>query len=274
MKIDIITLFPNMFKGPFDESIIMRAQNKSFGRAQDKFLVEITIHNLRKWTKDKRGTVDDRPYGGGVGMVMMATPIVDAIGELKSQNSNLPLRPRLASTQARSEASKTTTQNLKTKTILLSPRGKVWKQELAQEYSTIDHLILICGHYEGVDERVREFIDEEISIGDFVLTGGEIPAMVMVDSIVRLIPGVLEKPEATQFESFSNYTLYAKRYTLLEYPQYTHPEEFRKMKVPPVLLSGNHAEIEKWRNEKAIEITKKNRPDLLDTNQRSNVRKK
>ena len=170
MKIDIITLFPKMFTGPFDESILRRAQDKS--------LIQIKIHNLRKWAKDKRGTVDDRPYGGGVGMVMMIEPIVEAINELRITNYEL-------------------------RTILLSPRGKVWKQSLAQEYSKLDHLILVCGHYEGVDERIKEFIDEEISIGDFVLTGGELPAMVMVDSIVRLIPGVLEKPEATEFESFS-----------------------------------------------------------------------
>jgi len=229
MKIDIVSLFPEMFKGPFDESIVKRAQNKT--------LVEINIYDLRKWTTDKRGTVDDRPYGGGVGMVMMVAPIASAIGELKVQSA-------------------------KCKVVLLSPRGKVWKQELAQEYSKLDHLILICGHYEGVDERVRDFIDEEISIGDYVLTGGELPAMVIVDSIIRLVPGVLEKPKATQDESFSNYTLDTKHSTLLEYPQYTHPEDFRGLKVPPVLLSGNHAEIEKWREQKALEITRKNRPDL------------
>jgi len=228
MKIDIVSLFPEMFEGPFEQSIIARAQKKS--------LIEIKIHNLRKWTKDKRGTVDDRPYGGGIGMVMMVEPIVRAIEEIKSREAKI---------------------------ILLSPRGKVWKQEMAQKYSKFNHLILICGHYEGVDERVKEFIDEEISIGDFVLTGGEIPAMAVVDSIVRLIPGVLEKPQAIQLESFSNYTLDAKRYTLLEYPQYTHPENFNGLKVPPILLSGNHGEIEKWRKEKSIEITKKNRPDLL-----------
>ena len=221
MKIDIITLFPEMFNGPFDQSIVRRAQDKS--------LLEIEIHDLRKWTSDKRGTVDDRPYGGGIGMVMMVEPIYKALKELKNKNS---------------------------KTVLLSPRGKVWKQNLAQDYSKKDHLILICGHYEGVDERVREFIDEEISIGDFVLTGGEIPAMVLVDSVTRLISGVLEKPLATVNESFS-------QENLLEYPQYTHPEDFQGLKVPSVLLSGNHAEIEKWRNEKAQEVTKKNRPDLL-----------
>lgn len=230
MKIDIITLFPKMFQGPFDESIIRRAQ--------DKGLVKIEIHNLRKWAIDKRGTVDDRPYGGGVGMVMMIEPLVKAIEELKSSN---------------------------TKIILLSAKGKLWKQQLAQENSRLEHLILICGHYEGVDERILNFIDEEISIGDFVLTGGELPAMVLVDSIVRLIPGVLEKPEATQFESFSKGLAPETQYPtpLLEYPQYTRPENFRGLKVPEILLSGNHAEIEKWRKEEALKITQKNRPELL-----------
>ena len=251
MKIDIITLFPEMFKGPFDESILRRAQDKSFGRvytersecAQDKSLITINIHNLRKWTTDKRGTVDDRPYGGGVGMVMMIEPLAKAINSIKSQNTKYKI------------------QN--TKVILLSPRGKVWQQELAQEYSKLDHLILICGHYEGVDERIREFSDEEISIGDFILTGGEIPTIAIVDSIVRLIPGVLEKPDATNFESFSKSLNPSQSKSLLEYPQYTHPEDFHGLKVPPVLLSGNHGEIEKWRDEKALEITKKNRPDLI-----------
>lgn len=224
MKIDIVTLFPEMFKGPFEESIL--------GRAQNKGLLQINIHNLRKWTKDRRGTVDDRPYGGGIGMVMMAEPIVEAIEEIKKKNS---------------------------KVVLLSPRGKAWKQQLAQKYSKLNHLILICGHYEGIDERVNNYVDEEISIGDYVLTGGEIPAMVLVDSIVRLIPGVLERSEATRFESFSQPPT-----SILEYPQYTHPENFRGLSVPKVLLSGNHAEIEKWRKGKALEKTKENRPDLLN----------
>lgn len=236
MRIDIVTIFPDMFKGPFDESILRRAQDKS--------LVEISIHNLRKWTTDKRGTIDDRPYGGGVGMVMMIEPIAKAIEEIKSQNTKYNI------------------QN--TKVVLLSPRGKVWKQELAVEHSKLEHLILICGHYEGVDERVKEFIDEEISVGDFVLTGGEIPAMAVVDSIVRLIPGVLKKEEATKFESFSPLSPITHHPSpLLEYPQYTHPEDFNGLKVPKILLSGNHAEIEKWRAEQALKITKKIRPDLL-----------
>jgi len=232
MKIDILTIFPEMFAGPFSESILRRAQEKK--------LVEIKIHNLRKWAKDKRGTVDDRLYGGGVGMVMMVTPIAEAIEELKAKSLKLTA-----------------------KVVLLSPRGKQWKQKMAQEYSKLDHLILICGHYEGVDERVRQLADEEISLGDFVLTGGEIPAIAIVDSIVRLIPSVLEKSDATQVESFSNIEYPISNIKLLEYPQYTRPENFKGQKVPKILLSGNHAEIKEWRQKEALKITKKNRPDLL-----------
>lgn len=220
MRIDILTLFPEMFKGPFAESIIKRAQ--------DKGLVEIKIHNLRKWAIDKRGTVDDRPFGGGVGMIMMIEPIYRALNELKTPQSRV---------------------------ILLDPREKLFNQKTAQSLSKKTHLILICGHYEGVDERVRQLADEEISIGDYILTGGELPAMVVVDAITRLIPEVLEKPEATKYESFSN--------SQLEYPQYTRPANFKSWKVPEILLSGNHKKIEEWRRKKALEITKKLRPDLL-----------
>lgn len=226
MKIDILTLFPNMFMGPFDESIIKRAY--------DKRLVEIKIHNLRKWTKDKHRTVDDRPYGGGTGMVIMVQPIYDALKALKSK-----------------------VKRKKSKVILLSPQGKVFNQKRAQGLSKLDHLILICGHYEGVDERIRKYlVDEEISIGDYVLTGGELPAMVIVDALTRLIPGVLEKPEATKFESFSPCSM-------LEYPQYTRPANFKGWKVPEVLLSGNHKEIEKWRQKQSLLRTKKRRPELI-----------
>jgi tRNA (guanine37-N1)-methyltransferase len=220
MKIDILTLFPKMFAGPFAESIIKRAQ--------DKNLVEIKIHDLRDWTKDTRKTVDGRPYGGGVGMILSVEPVYLALKDLKKKDS---------------------------KVVLLTPQGKTFKQGLAKEYSDLKHLILICGHYEGFDERIREYlIDEELSIGDYVLTGGELPAMIVVDTIVRLIPGVLEKEEATVFESFSPY---------LEYPQYTRPEEFKGWKVPEVLKSGNHKEIEKWRKEKSLQKTKRVRPDLI-----------
>lgn len=222
LEIDILTLFPPMFKGPFEESIIKRAQEKK--------LVEIKIHNLRDWAIDKHGTVDDRPYGGGVGMVLMIEPTFKAVEELRTEES---------------------------KVILLTPQGKVFNQKRARRLSKADHLILICGHYEGVDERVREqLVDEEISIGDYILTGGELPAMVVVDSIVRLLPGVLKKEEAVREESF------AQR-GLLEYPQYTRPADFKGWKVPKVLLSGNHQKIQEWREKKALERTKKRRPDLI-----------
>ena len=240
MKIDILTLFPEMFKGPFDKSIIKRAV--------DNNLVKINIHNLRKWAKDKHKTVDDRPYGGGAGMIIRVDIIDRAISKLKTQNSKI---------------------------ILLSPQGKIFNQRKAQNLSKLDHLILICGHYEGFDERVRKLVDEEISIGDYVLTGGEIPAMVIVDSVVRLIPGVLKKREATKFESFSSLnseflTLNSppaprlrRAGKLLEYPQYTRPVEFKGSKVPEILLSGDHKQIEKWQKKQAILRTKKRRPELL-----------
>lgn len=243
MHIDILTLFPDMFKGPFDESIIRRAQ--------DKNLVEIEIHNLREWAKDRHKTVDDHPYGGGVGMVLRVDVVERAISSFQ------PASPSLGGLPVSSKKRR--------KTILLDPGGKPFTQKKAQELSTIDHLILIAAHYEGVDHRIREhLVDEEISIGDYVLTGGELPAMVVIDAVTRLIPGVIEKPEATQFESFSELeTGNWKLATSLEYPQYTRPEDFHGWKVPKVLLSGNHKEIEKWRAEKAQDRTKKNRPDLL-----------
>jgi tRNA (guanine37-N1)-methyltransferase len=225
MKIDIITLFPGMFAGPFNDSIVKIAKEKK--------LVKIKIHNLRKWAKDKHKTVDDRPYGGGKGMVLMIAPIFEALKAI---------------------APKAKAQ--KTKTILLTPQGKTFTQEKAKEFAKLDQLVLIAGHYEGFDERIREnIIDEEISIGDYVLTGGEIPAMTVIDAVVRLIPGVLDK-EAKENESFS-------KKGLLDYPQYTRPSDYKGWEVPEVLLSGNHAEIEKWRKEKSVEKTKKSRPDLI-----------
>ena len=222
MKIDIITLFPKMFKGPFSESIVKKAQEKG--------LLKIKIHNLRKWTKDKHKTVDDHSFGGGVGMVLMIEPIYKAIKELRKKES---------------------------KVILLTPQGKVFKQKRAEKLSKEKHLIFVCGHYEGIDERIREkLVDEEISIGDYVLTGGELPAMVIIDSITRLIPKVLSKKEASQIESFSFKGL-------LEYPQYTRPSNFKGWKVPEILLSGNHKKINEWREKKALEKTKKRRPDLI-----------
>lgn len=230
MKIDILTLFPKMFKGPFDESIVKRAIEKK--------LVEINIHNLRKWTKDKHKTVDDRPYGGGTGMILKVDIIDHALSSLKTKTLKLS----------------------NSKTLLLSPQGKVFNQKKAQKLSKLNHLILLCGHYEGFDERIRKnLVDEEISIGDYVLTGGEIPAMVLADSITRLIPGVLEKEEAVENESFSK----LKIENLLEYPQYTRPANFKGWKVPEILLSGDHKKIEKWRKKKALEKTQKTRPDLI-----------
>jgi tRNA (guanine37-N1)-methyltransferase len=247
MKIDILTLFPEMFKGPFDESIIKRAQEKD--------LVEIDIHNLRDWAKDKRKTVDDRPFGGGVGMVIKVDIIDTAIKDLKSLSEPEGSTSRRPVTKHSSHI------------ILLSPQGKTFNQEKAKELAKLDQIILISGHYEGFDERIREnLIDEEISIGDYVLTGGELPAMVITDSLVRLIPGVLD-PEATELESFSPVTVHGSQITLLEYPQYTRPEEFNGWKVPEVLLSGNHKEIEKWKKEKSLEKTKKLRPDLIRDSQ-------
>ncbi len=218
MKIDILTLFPNMFNGPFEESIIKRAINKK--------LININIYNLRNWTKDKHKTVDDKPYGGGTGMLLMIEPIYKAIKELKHN---------------------------KTKVILLTPQGKVFSQKKAKKLSKESHLIFISGHYEGFDERIRKhLIDEEISIGDYILTGGELPTMVIIDSIVRLIPRVLEKEEATEKESFS-------KLGLLEYPQYTRPETFHGWSVPKVLLSGDHKKIEKWQKKQASIRTKRRR---------------
>ena len=211
-----------MFKGPFSESIVKKAQEKG--------LLKIKIHNLRKWTKDKHKTVDDHSFGGGVGMVLMIEPIYKAIKELRKKESKI---------------------------ILLTPQGKVFKQKRAEKLSKEKHLIFVCGHYEGIDERIREkLVDEEISIGDYVLTGGELPAMVIIDSITRLIPKVLSKKEASQIESFSFKGL-------LEYPQYTRPSNFKGWKVPEILLSGNHKKINEWREKKALEKTKKRRPDLI-----------
>ncbi len=224
MKVDIITLFPGMFVGPLNDSIVKIAKEKN--------LVKIKAHNLRKWAKDKHRTLDDRPYGGGKGMVLMVEPIFEALKKIAPKG-----------------------KSQKSKTILLSPQGKTFTQKKAEELAKLDHIVLIAGHYEGFDERIRDhLIDEEISIGDYVLTGGELPAMVVIDSVVRLIPGVLEE-EAKRNESFSKNTL--------DYPQYTRPADFKGWKVPEVLLSGDHAEIEKWREEKSLEKTKRVRPDLI-----------
>jgi len=216
-----------MFKGVFDESIIKRA------KASKK--LKVVVHNLRDWSCDKHRKVDDKPYGGGPGMVLSCQPIFDAVRDLKAGSRGKGLGSRV---------------------ILLCPQGKKLKQKLAKRLSKEKHLILICGHYEGVDERVRQYlVDEEISIGDYVLTGGELPAMVLVDAIVRLIPGVLGDKNSLHFESFEG--------NLLEYPQYTRPAKFREMYVPSVLLSGDHKKIQIWRKKEALKRTKERRPDLL-----------
>ncbi len=221
MRIDIITIFPEIF-APLDVSIIKRAKEKK--------IVEIKIWNLRDFSKDKHRKVDDKAYGGGKGMVLKCQPIFDAVERIKEENKE-------------------------SKVILTSPAGILFNQSLAKKLSKEKGLIIICGHYEGVDERVTEICDYEISIGDYILTGGELPAMVIVDSIVRILPGVLPE-QAPIYDSFYNY--------LLDWPCYTRPKNYKGLKVPDILLSGNHREIEKWRRERAIESTKEKRPDLYE----------
>jgi tRNA (guanine37-N1)-methyltransferase len=225
MRFDIITVFPELFSGVLDCGILRRARQSN--------LVDIRIVNLRDFTRDKHKSVDDRPYGGGEGMVFMPAPLFEAI-EFCRGDKKYP----------------------ECQVVLLTPQGKTWFQDLAAEFATIPHLILICGRYEGVDQRVIDcLVDREISIGDFILTGGEIPAMLVLDSVVRLIPGALGCRESAINESFST--------GLLDYPQYTRPAEFRGRIVPEVLLSGDHARIEKWRKEQALEKTKRARPELI-----------
>ena len=220
MKIDILTLFPNMFDGFLSESIIKRAiENKK---------VEINVHNFRDYSTDPHNKVDDYGFGGGAGMVLMPQPIFDAVEALRNENS---------------------------KVILMTPQGIPYKQENAYSLAHEEHLIIICGHYEGFDERIRSIVDLELSIGDYVLTGGEIPSMVIMDSVIRLLSGVIEE-ESHLNDSFSN--------NLLDYPVYTKPVDFRGMKVPEVLLSGHHANIAKWRLEQSIKKTQERRPDLLE----------
>ena len=222
MKIDVLTLFPAMFAGPLDESIIMRARKSG--------LLDLKIHQLRDWTHDKHKTVDDKPFGGGPGMLLKPEPIFEAVESLKREG---------------------------TKVILLSPSGRKFDQAIARELAQEKDLLLVTGHYEGFDERIRESLaDDELSIGDYVLPNGALPAMVVIDAVARLLPGVLGDDESSHDESFSQ--------GLLEYPQWTRPAEFRGLKVPDVLVSGNHAEIEKWRRDRAKARTQEQRPDLLE----------
>jgi tRNA (guanine37-N1)-methyltransferase len=221
VKIDVLTLFPAMFAGPLDESIVQRARENG--------ALDLAVHNLRDYTHDRHKTVDDRPFGGGPGMLLKPEPIFEAVEKLGRES---------------------------TRVILLSPAGRPFNQGIARELAGQSHLLLICGSYEGFDERVREHLaDDELSIGDYILTNGALPAMVIIDAVTRLLPGVLGDDESSLDESFSR--------DLLEYPHYTRPADFRGMKVPEVLLSGNHAEIAKWRAEQARLRTKERRPDLL-----------
>ena len=221
MRIDVLTLFPAMFAGPLDESIVKRARQAG--------LLDLKIHNLRDYSHDRHKTVDDRPFGGGPGMLLKPEPIFEAVEQLAREN---------------------------TRVVLLSPAGRVFNQAIARELALMDDILLVSGHYEGYDERIREQLaDDELSIGDYVLTNGGLPAMVVIDAVTRLLPGALGDDQSAQDESFSH--------GLLEYPQYTRPAEFRGMKVPEVLLSGNHAEIARWRNEQARLRTRERRPDLL-----------
>lgn len=222
MKIDVLTLFPEMFSGPLDVSIV--------GRARKAGLLDLRLQNLRQWTHDRHKTVDDTPFGGGAGMVLKPEPIFEAVESLADDQSHV---------------------------ILTSPSGRPFNQAIARELAQKEHLLIICPSYEGVDERVCEaLVDDELSIGDYVLTNGGLPAMVIIDAVTRLLPGALGDDESVHDESFSH--------GLLEYPHYTRPAEFRGMKVPEILLSGHHAEIEKWRTEQARRRTEKRRPDLLN----------
>jgi len=221
MKIDVLTLFPAMFAGPLDESILKRARQAG--------LLDLQLHQLRDWTHDRHKTVDDRPFGGGPGMLLKPEPIFEAVENLRRE---------------------------KTRVVLMSPSGRKFTQAIAREMAQQEHLLLVTGHYEGFDDRIRAALaDDELSIGDYVLTNGALPAMVVIDTVTRLLPGVLGDDESAADESFTH--------GLLEHPQWTRPAEFRGMKVPEVLVSGNHAEIAKWRAEQAKQRTQEQRPDLI-----------
>jgi tRNA (guanine37-N1)-methyltransferase len=230
MVFDIMTLFPDLVSTVLGESVI--------GRAQKKGAIEINCHNIRDFSKDKHRRVDDTPYGGGKGMLMMAPPIYDCYEYIRTRKND----------------------GESVRTVFMSPSGAIFDQKKAEELSKYDNIIILCGHYEGVDQRViDEIVDEEISIGNFVLTGGEIPACIVVDAVARLVDGVLSDPECYEKESISS--------GMLEYPQYTRPFEFHGVQVPEILISGNHAKIDKWRQEQALDATKRKRPDLLEENE-------
>ncbi|UCD55835.1 MAG: tRNA (guanosine(37)-N1)-methyltransferase TrmD [Candidatus Omnitrophota bacterium] len=234
MRIDILTLFPKMFENVLNESMLKIARKKK--------KTDIRVHNLRDWTCDRHKTADDKPYGGGSGMILKIEPLYKALADLLGEN-----RVKKAATK------KGIKKNMKI--ILLTPKGKKFNQKIAKKLSKLKHIILICGHYEGIDERIRSLVTDELSIGDYIMTGGEIPAMAVLDAVTRLIPGVLGDRASLRCESFEN--------NLLEYPQYTRPREFEGMRVPEVLLSGNHKAIDAWRRKESLKRTKKVRSDLL-----------
>ncbi len=237
MRIDILTLFPNMVKGPLKESILKRAQEKG--------LVKINVLDIRSFTHDRHRTADDAPYGGGAGMVLKPEPIFEAMESIKSKIKN---------------------QKSKIKVILMTPQGKRFDQGMAKGLAREKHLVFICGHYEGIDERIKRMVTDEISIGDYVLTGGELAALVVIDALVRLIPGVLGKEESIICDSFYS--------GLLDYPHYTRPGKYRGMRVPKVLLSGDHKRIARWRRKEALRRTLERRPDLLKEIKLSNEDKR
>ena len=258
MRFDLITIFPEFFNGPLDHGIIRRAREAG--------LIHIHVQDLREFTKDRHRTVDDRPFGGGEGMVLKPEPLFEAVESLLGRSVG--------------DASKQNTQDPGTAIVLMSAAGKLFDQEMARRFSQLQRILLICGRYEGVDERVAEHLaTEEVSIGDFVLSGGELPAMLVMDAVTRLLPGALGNEASSQNESFSARqamsvnagagTRLTSRHSsvtnplLLDFPHYTRPADYRGWKVPEILISGNHAEVAKWRQQKAMEKTRRNRPDLL-----------
>jgi tRNA (guanine37-N1)-methyltransferase len=250
MRFDLITIFPEFFAGPLDHGIVRRAKEAG--------LVQIHVQDLREFTNDRHRTVDDRPFGGGEGMVLKPGPLFEAVEKLLGRSvgdaeNKVPLEPNTA-------------------VLLMSAAGRLFNQETARRYASLEHVILICGRYEGVDERVAEHLaTEEVCVGDYVLSGGELPAAIVVDAVTRLLPGALGNEASTQNESFQHYehkvrSIESGQSALLDYPHYTRPADYRGWKVPEVLIGGNHAEVAKWRRQKALEKTQRNRPELIGGN--------
>ena len=244
MKIDILTLFPKMFESPFGESIIKRAIKNN--------LLELKIHNLRDWALDSYGTVDDKPFGGDVGMLIRADVVWEALKKILGQNPSVSIEVETSPLDKRE-----TLKTKKSRIIMMSARGKKFDQAKAEELSKLEHMVILAGHYEGFDQRISDFmVDEEISIGDYVLTGGELPAMVVIDSVTRLLPGVLGKDKSSQNESWSETEIDGQKIRTIEYPQYTRPREFMGKKVPDVLLSGDPKKIKEWQLKQIKETIK------------------